>query len=153
MTTTEGAQARDEAQLRQLIEDQASAIGAKDMDRLMTYYAPDVVVFDAKTPFQTRGTGAWRRTWEECLPYFPDSFRTELRDLSLNVSGDLALAHWLQRFTGMEEDHPAMQTWIRITAGYRRLHGRWRIVHEHASVPFDPQTAHAAFTLEPQSNQ
>jgi hypothetical protein len=32
MTTPESAQARDEAQLRQLIADQLSAIGAKDLD-------------------------------------------------------------------------------------------------------------------------
>jgi ketosteroid isomerase-like protein len=152
MTTTESAQVHDEAQLRQLIADQLSAIGAKDLDRLMHHYAADVVVFDVKPPFQTTGAEAWRRTWEASLPYFPDAFQTEMRDLSLTVSGDLALAHWLFRFTGMDKDHPAMQTWIRISAGYRRIRGRWQIVHEHASVPFDPQTAQAAFTLEPQSN-
>lgn len=48
MTTTESAQAHDEAQLRQLIADQMSAICAKDLDRLMNYYAADVVVFDVK---------------------------------------------------------------------------------------------------------
>jgi len=105
-----------------------------------------------KPPFQTTGADAWRRTWEASLPYFPDSFQTEMRDLSLTVSGDLALAHWLFRFTGMEQDHPVMQTWIRITAGYRRIRGKWQIVHEHASVPFNPQTAQAVFTLNPSSN-
>ena len=149
MTTPASAQARDEAQLRQLITDQMSAIGAKDLDRLMTHYAAEVVIFDVKPPFQTTGAEAWRRTWEACLPYFPDSFQTEMRDLSLTVSGDLALAHWLFRLTGMAKDHPAMQTWIRISAGYRRIRGRWQIVHEHASVPFDPETSQAAFTPEP----
>jgi ketosteroid isomerase-like protein len=126
ITTTESAQARDEAQLRQLIADQMNAICAKDLDRLMNHYAADVVVFDAKPPFQTKGADAVRRTWEACLPYFPDSFQTEMRDLSLTVSGDLALAHWLWRFTGMEKDHPAMQTWMRSTAGYRRPRVEWR---------------------------
>ncbi len=93
MTTTASAQVCDEAQLRQLIADQMSAICAKDLDRLMNHYAADVVVFDAKPPFQTRGADAFRRTWGECLPYFPDSFQTETRDLSLAVGGDVALAH------------------------------------------------------------
>ena len=152
MTTTGSTHARDAAQLRQLIDDQMSAICARDLDRIMNPYAADVVVFDVKPPFQTKGADAWQRTWEACLPYFPASFQIEMRDLSLTVSGDLALAHWLFRLTGMEKDHPAMQTWMRSTAGYRRIRGRWQIVHEHASVPFDPQTAQAAFTLEPQSN-
>ena len=60
--------------------------------------------------------------------------------LSIIVSGDLAFAHWLYRFTGMEKDHPATQTWIRATVGYKRQQGRWQIVHEHESVPFDPHS-------------
>lgn len=152
MTTTESTQTHDEAQLRQLIADQMSAICAKDLDRLMHHYASDVVVFDAIPPFQTRGADAFRRTWEACLPYFPDSFQMETRDLALTVSGDLALAHWLFRFTGMEKDHPAMQTWIRISAGYQRIRGRWQVVHEHASVPFNPETSQAVFSLDPWSN-
>ncbi len=48
MTTTESAQARDEAQLRQFIADQMSAICAKDLGRLMNHYAANVVVFDSK---------------------------------------------------------------------------------------------------------
>jgi len=149
MTTTESLQARDETQLRQLIADQMSAICAKDVDRIMAHYAADVIFFDCKPPFQTKGADAFRRIWEECLPYFPASFGIETRDLSVIVSGDLALAHWLFRFTGKEKDHPAMQTWMRLTGGYQRKQGRWQIVHEHCSVPFDPETSQAVFTLEP----
>lgn len=147
--TTGNTDTHDEAQLRHLITDQMSAIGAKDLDRLMHHDAANVVVFDVKPPFQTTGADAWRRTWKASLPCFPASFQTEMRDLRLAVSGDVALAHWLFRFTGMDEDHPAMQTWIRITAGYQRIGGRWQIVHEHVSVPFDPETSQAVFTLEP----
>jgi len=42
-----------------------------------------------------------------------------------------------------------MQTWLRTTACYQRKQGCWQIVHEHCSVPFDPETSRAAFTLEP----
>lgn len=147
--TTDTAKTHDEAQIRQLIADQASAICAKDIDRIMAHYATDVTFFDCKSPFQTRGAEAFRRIWEECLPYFPDSFGIERRDLSVTVSGDLALAHWLFRFTGEEKDHPALQTWIRLTGGYQRKQGRWQIVHEHCSLPSDPQTSQAVFTLEP----
>jgi hypothetical protein len=58
MTTTGSTQARDAAQLRQLIDDQMSAICAKGLDRIMNPYAADVVVFDVKPPFQTKGADA-----------------------------------------------------------------------------------------------
>jgi uncharacterized protein (TIGR02246 family) len=149
MTTTQTAPARDEAQLRQLIAEQLNADCAKDLDRVMSLYAPDFVVFDVKPPLQLRGADAFRRMWEACMPCFPDGFRAETRDLSVTVGGDLAFAHWFWRPTGAQVDHPAAQTWLRCTAGYRKARGRWQIVHEHVSVPFDPQTGHAVFTLEP----
>ncbi len=147
--TTETTKTHDEAQIRQLIADVATAICAKDLDQIMAHYACDVIFFDVKPPFQTRGADAFRRTLEACLPYFPDSFGTETRDLSVIVSDELALAHWLWRFTGKDKDHPAMQTWMRDTLGCRRTQGRWQIVHEHCSLPFNSETSQAVFTLEP----
>ncbi|MEG4233573.1 nuclear transport factor 2 family protein [Microcoleus sp. Pol11C3] len=147
--TAETTKTQDEALIRQIIADTASAICAKDLDRIMAHYAQDVIIFDAKPPFQTKGADEFRRTWEACLPYFPDSFGIERRDLSLTVSGDLAIAHWLFHFTGMAPDHPAGQMWMRITSGCQRKQGRWQIVHEHCSVPFDPETSKAVFMIAP----
>jgi ketosteroid isomerase-like protein len=152
MTTPESARARDDARRRHLSAEPRRALGAQDLDRRMPPYAAAVVVFDAEPPFQTPGAGAFRRTRAACLPYFPDACQTEGRDLRLTVSGDVALAHWLWRFTGMATDHLARQTLLRSPAGSQRLRGRWQIVHEHASVPFKPETGHATFTLDPQSN-
>jgi ketosteroid isomerase-like protein len=146
--TTETTKTQAEAEIRQLIADQLSAICAKDVDRIMSHYATDAIAFDVKPPFQTKGADAWGRTWAVCLPYFPASFQIETRDLHITVGSDVAFAHWLFRFTG-EKDHPAMQTWMRTTVGYQRRQGKWQIVHEHCSVPFDPYTSKAAFTLEP----
>src|SRR5262245_6566314 len=149
MTTTEATLSRDETQIRTLVADQLDAIRAKDLDRLMAFYAADAVLFDVKPPFQTDGAAAWRRTWEACLPYFPSGFQVQTRGLHVAVGGELAFAHYLWRVTGREEGHPAMQTWYRSTTNYRKIRGKWQIVHEHGSVPFDPMTSRAAFTLEP----
>lgn len=147
--TTATIATRDEAQIRQIIADTASAICAKDIDRIMAHYAQDVIVFDAIPPFQTKGADAFRGTWEACLPCFPDFFGIESRDLRVTVSGDLAIAHWLFHFTGMPEEHPGAQMWMRITSTCQRKQGKWQIVHEHCSVPFDPETSKAVFAIAP----
>lgn len=90
---------------------------------------------------------AWRGVWEECLPCLPDGARAEMRDLHVHVNGDLALAHWLGHLAGFAEDHPAARMWFRATVGCRREQGRWQIVHEHCSVPFDPMTSQAVFAV------
>ncbi|WP_193196735.1 YybH family protein [Nostoc sp. MG11] len=135
-----------EAQIRQLIADQQSAICTKDVNQIISHYATEVIIFDVKPPFQIKGKDAFRQIWEQCLPYFPDSFEIETRDLNITVSNDLAVAHWLSHFTGMEPGHPAMQTWMRITAVCQCHQGEWQILHEHISVPFNPETSQAAFT-------
>jgi ketosteroid isomerase-like protein len=147
--TTGSTITHNEAQIRQLIADQQSAICTKDVDQIMSRYATEVIIFDVKPPFQIQGKEAVRRLWEESLPYFPNSFEMETRDLNITVSDNLAVAHWLFRFTGMEQDHPAMQTWMRVTAACQKNEGKWQILHEHLSVPFHPETSNAAFTLDP----
>jgi ketosteroid isomerase-like protein len=144
--TTASTITTHEAQIRQLIADQQRAICAKDVDQIMSRYATEVILFDVKPPFQTQGKAAVRQVWEDCLPYFPDTFEIETRDLIITVSENLAVAHWLFRFMGTEV-HPAMQMWMRVTAVCQKNQGEWQIRHEHLSVPFDPETSKAAFTL------
>jgi hypothetical protein len=38
---------------------------------------------------------------------------------------------------------------MRASAGLRRRGGKWLIVHEHFSAPFDPASGKALFDLEP----
>lgn len=146
--TTASTITTHEAQIRQLIADQQQAICTKNVDQIMSRYTAEVIIFDVIPPFQTKGKAAIRQTWEACLPCFPDSFEMETRDLTIIVNDNLAVAHWLFRFTA-QEDHPAMQTWIRVTAVCQKHQDNWQIVHEHPSVPFDPETSQAAFTLNP----
>jgi ketosteroid isomerase-like protein len=137
----------NEAQVRQLIANQQRAICSKNVDQIMARYADEIVLFDVKPPFQTQGKDAVRRVWEESLPYFPDAFEMETRDLTIAVNDNLATAHWLFRFTG-EQNHPAMQMWLRATAVSQKNQGEWQILHEHISLPFSPETSQAVFTLD-----
>lgn len=132
---------RDEAEILRVIADQQSAVRAKDVDRIMSHYAAEFAVFNVKPPFQIRDTEEWRRVWEAALAHFPASFGTETRDLGITMSGELAVAHYLSCFTGL----PGEPMWIRITAVYKRMDGGWKIVHEHNSVPFDPETGRVVF--------
>lgn len=146
--TTKTIDTSNEAQIRQLIADQQHAICTKDIEQIMSRYADVAVLFDVKPPFQTKGKEAIRQLWQDCLPYFPDSFGMETRDLTITVNDNLATAHWLFHFTG-EQDHPAMQMWMRATAVCQKQEGNWQILHEHISVPFNPETSQAVFTLNP----
>lgn len=146
--TTVNTLSIQETEIRQLVTAQQRAICTKDVEQIMSRYADEIVIFDVKPPFQTRGKESVRQLWEDCLPCFPDSFEMETRDLTITANHEIATAHWLFRFKG-EQDHPAMQMWMRATAVCQRQQGTWQILHEHISVPFNPSNAQAVFTLNP----
>lgn len=147
MTTTSTIPTH-ETEIRQLIADQQRAICTKDVDQIVSHYANEIVIFDVKPPFQTKGKEAVRQLWKDCLPCFPDAFEMETRDLSITANDEIATAHWLFHFKS-EQDHLATQMWMRATAVCQRNQGNWQILHEHISVPFDPSNTQAVFTLNP----
>lgn len=138
-------QKKQEAEIRALIARWSSAIEAKNPSAAVAAYTPETVLYDAIPPYRTVGAGAIRALWEEMFPHFPERFRSEHRDLVIEVDGDLAFVHGMHRFVPEPADHPCGLTWMRVTACYRRIDGRWRVAHEHVSVPFDPMTGHASF--------
>ena len=135
----------DERAIRAMIAAWARALEAKDVDALTADYAPDALLYDVKPPYKVEGVAAIRQVWEQCLPYFPASFRSEHRDLTIAIGGDVAFCHGLHHIDVLgQPDHPAGRSWIRVTACYRRIDGRWRVVHEHVSIPFDCTTGQVA---------
>lgn len=139
----------DEAAIRRMMTAWSRALEAKDLDGLTADYAPDAVLYDAIPPYKTIGAGNIRQVWANCLPYFPDQFKSEHRDVSIHVAGDTAFLHCMHHFIPTPADHPCGQTWMRVTVGYRRIDSKWKVVHEHVSIPFNPMNNQAWFISDP----
>ena len=86
----------------------------------------------------------WLDTWDGPIEIQP-------RDFAFNVSGDVAYGYGYLRMKGtMKSSGEAVDFWIRSSVGLRREGGRWRIVHEHTSVPFHMDGSfRPAFDLTP----
>lgn len=140
---------KDERDIRALIDRWSRAVEAKDTTAIVEAYTPETVLYDAIPPHRTVGAKAIGEAWAQCFPYFPETFRSEHKDLVVEVSGDLAFAHGLHHFVPEPADHACGATWMRFTVAYRRIDGEWRVAHEHVSVPFDPMTGKAAYIADP----
>ena len=138
-------QKKDEAAIRELIAKWSRAVEAKDPAGIVEAYTPDTVLYDAIPPYRTVGKDAIAAIWAQCFPYFPETFRSEHKDLEIEVSGDVAFVHGLHHFAPEPADHPCGSTWMRVTACYKRTDGQWRVAHEHVSIPCDPMTGKASF--------
>ncbi len=141
----------DEAAIRRLVARWTTALEAKNADALVADYADDAVMFDAIPPYKVIGREAIRQAWCHCLPYFPDQFRSEHRDVVIHVAGDTAIMHGLHHFVPVPADHSSGQTWMRVTVGYQRIYGQWKVVHEHISIPFNPMNNQAWFIRNPET--
>ena len=139
----------DEAEIRSMMKSWSTALEAKDVAGLMADYAPDALLFDAIPPYKTAGADNIRQVWENCFPYFPETFKSEHRDVVIHVDGDTAFMHGLHHFIPTPADHPSGQTWLRVTVGYRRIDGQWKVVHEHWSIPFNPMNGKAWYVKTP----
>lgn len=134
-TMTADSRAADEARIRNVVEDWAKALHAKDVAAIMAHAAPDILTFDLAPPLQRRGE-AVRESLAAWFPTFKGPIGYEIRDLEVAASGDAAFCHSLNRITGERTDGFGTNVWIRATICLRKHGGAWKVVHEHTSVPF-----------------
>jgi len=138
-----------EDEVRELIEDWVKASRAKDIDRIMSSYTPDVLAFDAIAALQFKGAEAYRKHWEACLAMCPGPMTFEAHDLNITAGDDMAFCHYLGRCGATDANGEERAGWFRVTVCCRKTNGRWRVVHEHFSAPFDPQSGKALLDLKP----
>jgi ketosteroid isomerase-like protein len=109
------------------------------MRSLLTTH-PDIVAFDAIAQLQFRGSDAYRKHWDACMSMCSGPMIFEVHDLAIDARDDLAFGWYLSRCGGTGPDGKERSGWMRATFCCRRTNGRWEIVHEHFSAPFDPET-------------
>jgi uncharacterized protein (TIGR02246 family) len=147
--STETIKATAESEIRKLMDSWLKAVLASDIDRILSHYAPDIVAYDAVVQLQFKGVDAYGKHWKNCLSMCPGPMVFEIHDLNITYGDDVAYGHYLCRCGGTGEGGEEKAGWTRATVGYRKTDGRWRIAHEHFSVPFDMATGKALLDLEP----
>ncbi len=141
----------EEAAIRQIISDRAQGIYARNAEAAISFYADDIVNFDLAPPLAYRGHEAnnpaelqsWFDSWTGPI-------KLSFTELQIHTGGDVAFAHGLMRMTGPRVDDTNTDVWARMTLGFERRNGDWKIVHEHQSFPTKMDgSGLSAFDLQP----
>jgi ketosteroid isomerase-like protein len=127
----------------------AKAIRAKDIDGVMSLYAPNIVSFDIAPPLRYAGADNKRRAWQEFFAVHTGPVAYEVRELTVMTQGELAFVHSLNHVSGTLAGGHTSDLWLRWTACFRRTDGVWLVVHDHVSVPADLEHGEAALNLAP----
>jgi uncharacterized protein YndB with AHSA1/START domain len=133
-----------ERDLRSLFEEWFRASERKDLDACMAPLAPDVLSYEHETPLVHRGVDALRASCKVGFDKAPEPFRWDIPELRVMVRGDVAVTWGLNHMRG-----PGLEMWSRGTRIFQRIDGRWRMIHQHVSFPYDPESGAAKMDLHP----
>jgi ketosteroid isomerase-like protein len=139
----------DEAEIKRVLEGGVEAVRARDIDGVMSIYAPELVAFDIVPPLRYVGADAYRKPWEEVFSSFQGPIGYEIHELSITVGDDVAFTHSLNRISGTMNTGHKTDLWVRCTACLRKINGKWLIVHTQVSVPVDLEQGKAVLSLKP----
>ena len=117
------------------------ALRDKDAGRIMEAYAPDesLLLFDAHSSRQSIGSEACDNTSSYSLATFPRPVWPEWKDWTFSAEGNLGYAHGPFQTSVADSDGKNAPITMWVTHVLRKIKGRWVIVHEHISLPLNPQ--------------
>jgi uncharacterized protein (TIGR02246 family) len=139
-----------ERELRDLIDERVRAVRERDSDTLAARPAEDVITFDVLPPLNSRGSQATTEHLQAWFDGYDGPIDYSAHDVQVSAEGNLGFCSFLYHVGGTLKTGDQVNMWVRATLCCRRIDGRWRIVHDHESVPFDPASGHALISLEPQ---
>ncbi len=134
-----------ESEVREVLRDWEAGTAARDLDELMTPIASGVVSYEQVEPLQYVGRDAVREVCARGLSV-PGKVTLAFPEQTVLVKDDLAVAWGLDH---VNVDPDGGDSWSRGTRVFRRQGGRWVMVHQHLSIPYDPETGEAKADLRP----
>ena len=142
--------ASDAVQIRQVIDRWAAALRAKDLEGVLTSFTSAAMTFDLAPPLQQDPSGR-RQALAAWFPGFSGPITYDVGDdLDIAAGGDVAFSRSLNRLGGKLNSGDEFAIWVRVSMGFRKIDGTWKIAHAHTSVPFYMDGSFKAATdLEP----
>ena len=146
---TQIVEATGVAEIRSVIALWVEAFRTRSVDTAREIHSCAIVSFDIVPPLRYRGFDDYATAWEGAFEAFAGPIDITLHDQIITVRDDIAFSHSLNRFAATTHDGVKVEYWFRWTACFQKLDGRWRIVHDHSSLPTDFADGLAVLDLRP----
>ena len=140
---------RAERELQEVVAERVAAVRAKDPAPLAARQHPDLISFNVLPPLHSRGSAAVADQTKAWFDAYASEIGYEVRELHVTADGDVGFCSFLYHVSGTLAAGGEVDMWVRATLCCRRIDGRWLIVHDHESVPFDPASGEALTSLAP----
>ena len=122
---------------KQFIEAQEFGAGKPlDVDQIMAFYAPDCVLYDVVAPLQFVGEEAIRKDVVDLFGALA-SLKIALQEIAVAGQDGFAVARCILELTSVGRKGVLSRMTCRLTDCWQKRDGRWRLIHQHASMPGD----------------
>jgi uncharacterized protein (TIGR02246 family) len=125
----------DEREIGALIERWCKAVREQDLKGIRADHDPDILMFDVPPPFLSRGVDAYMATWELFLSSSEKPVVFDMQDVEITAGSDVAFATAIGNCVYIDPSGKPQPLEFRLTMGLRKVAGRWRMMHEHHSLP------------------
>ena len=132
-----------------VLDRRLDAMRAKDIDRAMSSYSPDIVYFDIIPPHQFVGANAVRQNFLRWFAEYQGDIGLETHDPSVAVDGDVAFAHMLHPDSGTRRSGRDVTVVVLSSVCVQRIGDQWLITHEHISFRINPDDWSAVVGVAP----
>src|SRR6516164_7618337 len=110
----------EKAAIETLERNYIDALIAKDLNAIMSCYAPgdQLFVFDAVPPREYPSWEAYKKDWQELLGAFPGPVTYSVSEQSITVVGAVAYGHNIQTGQWTRKDGSKLDAVVRVTDVY-----------------------------------
>lgn len=137
MTQTKGPHAltSDETAIRTLIDHWSDAVEREDRRAIRADHDDDILMYDVPLPFMSRGIDTYMATWEMFFSTSEKPVTFRFDDVEITAGTDVAFATAIGNCVNIDPTGRCEPLRFRLTIGLKKVAGRWRITHEHHSLP------------------
>jgi uncharacterized protein (TIGR02246 family) len=136
MESLQETSSQDEIDIRALIERWAKAVREENKAGIRVDHDSEMLMFDVPPPLLSRGLDAYMATWEKFFSSWSEKpVAFGFHDVKITAGSDVAFATAIGRCAGVDRKGKHEELEFRLTMGLRKMDGRWRVVHEHHSLP------------------
>jgi uncharacterized protein (TIGR02246 family) len=125
----------DELEIKALIDQWAKAVREENRAAIRTDHDDNILMFDVPPPFLSQGLDAYMATWETSFAHVTKPVAFDFTEVKVTAGNDVAFATAIGHCINIDSTGKPEPLDFRLTMGLRKINGRWRILHEHHSLP------------------
>jgi ketosteroid isomerase-like protein len=125
----------EESEIRGLIERWSKGVRDQNRAAIRQDHDTEILMFDVPLPFQSRGIDDYMATWETFFASAEKPVSFNFTDVEITAGSDVAFATAVGHCVTIGKNGRREPLDFRLTMGLRKVGGRWRVTHEHHSLP------------------